>query len=451
MTFRQKSKLNKLVLTLTLLLSSTIYAQDKSTFSIIEAENYSVENNQKIKNVQLDLEASEKKIWETIAIGLPQINAQGNFQHFLDIPVSVVDAQVFNPLAPVGEIVEFKMGQTYSMSGTINVNQLIFDGSYIVGLQFSKFYQKMIVTNVDRTTKEIKMMVREAYYNTLVAQKNVELMDSILASTKTLWNQTKVFFDNGFILQEDLDQLELAYNRIQVNKNNADNQYTIAKNLLKLQMGYKLEDIIELTENLDDIIKNISANNPALKDFSVENNFNYVMLSQQMELDGYALKNEKAKYLPSLGAFLTYSQNAYRNDFDFFQDKPWYPTTVWGVGLTIPITSSGQKMMRVQQAEIKLEQDQNNLTEVEQALKFQELQLKVSFTSAYEMMLLEEKNITLAESIYMNSVNRKKEGAVNALNVTQMQNQLLQAQGSYIGAVMQVLKYKIELDKLYNQ
>ena len=433
-----------------LLLTTWTFGQDKTSFSITEAENYSVENNQKIKNIQLDLEASEKKIWETIAIGLPQINAQGNFQHFLDIPVSVVDAQVFNPLAPAGEIVEFKMGQNYSMSGTINVNQLIFDGSYIVGLQFSKFYQKMIITNVERTTTEVKMMVREAYYNTLVAKKNVVLMDSILSSTKKLWDQTKVFFDNGFILQEDLDQLELAYNRIKVNKQNAENQYTIAINLLKLQMGYKLEDTIELTENLDDVIQSISSNNPSLKEFSVEQNFNYIMLSQQMELDGYALKNEKAKYLPSLGAFLTYSQNAYRNDFDFFQDKPWYPTTVWGLGLSVPITSSGQKMMRVQQAEIKLEQDQNNLTEIEQSLKFQELQLKASFMSAYEMMLLEEKNIDLATSIYMNSVKRKKEGTVNALNVTQMQNQLLQAQGNYIGAVMQVLKYKIELDKLYN-
>ena len=438
------------ILLLCLGLTTKTYAQEKTVFSLTEAEQFSVENNQKIINAQLDLEASEKKIWETIAIGLPQINAEAKFNNFLDIPTSVVDATLFNPLAPPGTVSEFQMGQTYSMSGTINASQLIFDGSYIVGLQFTKFYQKMIQTSIEKTTSDTKMMVREAYYNTLVADKNVILMDSILVSTKTIWDQTKVFYNNGFILKEDLDQIELAYNRILVNKNNAENQFLIAKNLLKLQMGYHLDKSIELSENLDDLIVSITGNNPSLKSFSVENNFNYILTNQQMELDQYSLKNEKANYLPSLGAFFSHSQNSFNNEFSNLGSQ-WYPTTVWGVGLTVPITSSGQKMMRVQQAEIKVEQDKNTLIDVERGLKFQELQLKASFTSSYEMMLLEEKNVALAESIYINTINKKKEGAVNALIVTQMQNQLLQAEGSYIAAVMQMLTYKIKLDKLYNK
>ena len=443
---------HKLTLFITLLVSSLSIGQDITKFSLADAESFSVENSQKIKNVQLDLTKAEKKIWETTAIGLPQINAEGNFNHFIDIPTSVVDATLFNPMAPPGSVAEFKMGQTYNMTGTINVNQLIFDGSYIVGLQFAKFYKTMAETNINKTTSDTKMMVREAYYNALVAQKNVVLMDSIQASTKNLWNQTKVFFNNGFILKEDLDQLELAFNRVSVSRSNAGNQYNIAKNLLKLQMGYDLSKDIELTDNLDDILTEINTTNPALKLMSLDNNYDYIMVNQKMQLDEFALKNEKAKYLPSVGAFLSHSQNAYRNEFDFFKNGgSWYPTTVWGVGVKVPILSSGQKIMRVQQAKITLEQDKNTLADLENGLKFKELQLKASFISAYDMMLLEEKNVELAKSIYNNSLKRKKEGAVNALNVTQMQNQLLQAEGNYIGAVMQVLKYKIELDKLINQ
>jgi len=285
-----------------------------------------------------------------------------------------------------------------------------------------------------------------------VAKKNVILMDSIQLSTKTLWEQTKVLFNNGFILKEDLDQLELAFNRISVNKTNAKNQYGIAKNLLKLQMGYNLEQEIELTGNLDEVLIQISNSNPALKPFPLDNNFDYIMVNQQMQLDEFALKNEKAKYLPSIGAYLSHSQNAMRGEFDFFEGGgTWYPTTAWGISVKVPILSSGQRLVQVQQAKIVLEQDKNTIEDLESGLKFQELQLKMSYISAYEMMQLEEKNIALAQSIYQNAINRKKEGAVNALNVTQMQNQLLQAEGSYINAVMQVLKYKIELDKLTNQ
>ena len=440
------------ILFLCLGLFQKTYAQDKTIFSLADAEEFSVTNSQKIKNVQLDLEISEKKIWETIAIGLPQVNAEGDFNNMIDIPVSVVDATLFNPAAPPGTVMEFKMGQPYNMSGTININQLLFDGSYIVGLQFSKFYKKMAQTNIDKTTVDVKMMVREAYYNVLVATKNVTLMDSIQYSTKTLWEQTRVFYENGFILKEDLDQLELAYNRISVNKTNAESQLNISKNLLKLQMGYNLQSKIELSENLDDLVGEISEENPVLKPFSLENNFDYIMVNQKLQLDEFALKNEKAKYLPTVGAFLTHSQNAFRSEFNFFENGgDWYPTTIWGVGVKIPILSSGQRIVKIQQAQIVLEQDRNTITDLTNGLKFQELQLKTSYQSAYEMMEIEEKNIALAKSIYMNSVNRKKEGAVNALNVTQMQNQLLQAEGSYINAVMQVLKYKIELDKLTNQ
>jgi len=440
------------LLLLCLSLFPKIYAQDKTEFSLLEAEQYSVENSKKIKNTLIDLEVAKKKIWETTAIGLPQVNAEGTFQHLIDIPVSVVDASFLNPAAPPGSTAEFKMGQPYNMTGSINASQLIFDGSYIVGLQFSKFYKKMAETNIEKTTTDVKMLVREAYYNVLVAKKNVNLMDSIQFSTKTLWEQTKVFFENGFILKEDLDQLELAYNRISVNKTNAESQLNIAKNLLKLQMGYALENEIELSENLDDVVTQIRASNLTLKPFTLENNFDYIMVNQKLQLDKFALKNEKAKYLPSVGAYLSHSQNAFRGEFDFLENGgSWYPTTAWGISLKVPILSSGQRISKVQQAKLAIEQDKNSISDLESGLKFQELQLKTSYKSAYEMMELEEKNIALAKSIYMNSVNRKKEGAVNALNVTQMQNQLLQAEGSYINAVMQVLKYKIELDKLYNQ
>jgi len=431
---------------------TTIYAQDSTVFDLKSAEDYSVEHNQKVKNTQLELEKAQKKVWETIAIGLPQVNAEGKFQDMIDIPTSVVDATLFNPLAPPGTIMEFKMGQQYNVSGTITANQLIFDGSYIVGLQFSKFYKKIAQTNIDKTTIEVKELVREAYYNVLVAQKNVGLMDSILISTKEMWEQTKAMFETGFVLKENVDQIELAYNRMVQQKKSAEYQLGIAKNLLKLQMGYDLSKDIELTQSLDEVLDGIIGNNPALKEFSVNENYNYIMLNQQMQLDEYALKNERAKYYPSVGAFLSHSQNAYRSEFDFFDgDKSWYPTTVIGVGVKIPILSSGQRLMKVKQAEIKIEQDYNTLTQTEQALKFQEYQLKTSFTNAYEMMLLEEKNVALAQSLYNNALQRKEDGVVNALNVTQMQNQLLQAEGAYIGKIMQVLKYKIELDKLYSK
>ena len=216
-------------------------------------------------------------------------------------------------------------------------------------------------------------------------------------------------------------------------------------------MGYDFDQPLELTATLKDVLDEMQGNSPLLEDSGIKNNQNYVMLEQQKELDQYSLKNEKAAYLPSVGAFFTHSQNAFRSEFDFFQDKAWYPTTVWGVSMKIPIASSGQKVMRVQQVEIKIEQDQNNLKNLEKSLQFQELQLKTSYESASEMVELEKSSVELARRVYQRAILRNESGVVSPLEVTQLQNQLLQAEGNYIMAVMEMLRIKVQLDKLYNK
>lgn len=423
-------------------------AQDSTAFDLKQAEEFALNNNQSVKNAELDIEISQKKIWETTAIGLPQVSASGDFQQMLQIPTTVIDASLFDPTAPEGSVMEFQMGQEFSLGGNIQANQLLFDGSYIVGLQFAKFYKQMAETNLEKTEIETKIMVRQAYYNVLVAEKNLALLDSILLTTQELWDQTKVMFETGFILEQELNQLELTFNRINANRQNATNQVKVAKNLLKLQMGYDIDQDIELTLNFDDILSSILTENPALQEFNINNNYNYILVNQQMELDQYSLKNEKAAFLPSLGAFYQYGQNSYNSELDF---STWYPTSIWGVSLSVPISSSGQKIVKVQQAQIKLEQDQNNINQLEQSLKFQELQLKANFTNAYQIMLIEDQNVALAQSVYSDALARKKEGVINALTVSQLQSQLLQAEANYISATMQLFNTKIELDKLFNQ
>lgn len=429
----------------------SVQAQDQTSFSLEEAENYALNNSEKMKTALLDLEAAKKRVWETTAIGLPQISAEGNFSNFIEIPTQVVDASFINPNAQPGDIISFRAGQEYSSSLTFNVNQLLFDGSYIVGLKFAKFWMKMNENGVERSKAEVKSMVREAYYQVLVAKENVSLMDSILVSTEKLQQETQILFDNGLILKEDADQLTLALNRVKNSKLMAERQVEIATNLLKLQMGYDFDKELSLSGTLSDVLDGIISNSPVSKDYNPKDNSNYQMLSEQKVLDQFNVQNEKAGYYPSVAAFFQHSQNAFRNEFNFFADEQWYPTSVWGIGVKIPITSSGMQVMKVKQAEIKVEQDQLNLQNLERSLEFQELQLKATFQIAYDQMQMEKENVKLAKFIYAQSLKKKEFGAVNSLEVTQKQNQLLEAEGAYINSVMELLNVKIQLDKLFNQ
>lgn len=423
-------------------------AQQKGVFSLEAAEEFGVEHNVKTKNALLDYQMAQKRVWEATATGLPQVQAEGQFQQLLDIPVSVVDAQLFDPSAEEGQIVEFRAGQEFTTSLSLQVNQLLFDGSYIVGLRFAKFWKEMYSNAIGRSQSEVKTMVREAYYNALVAEENWSLMEAIFRSTEQLEQKTQAFYESGFTLKEEVDQVKLATNRMKVAKQAAERQVVVAHNLLKLQMGYELNQPIELSESLDSLLSEVTL--PAVVDRSLEvkDNDRYRMLAEQKRLDEFNLMKEKAANYPSLGAFFNHSQNAFRNEFNFFNDGRWYPTTVWGLSLKIPITSSGQRLMRIQQAEIKLEQDAHQLLDLKRSLEFQHMQLKAQFRNAHEQMVIEKENVDLATFIYDQALRKRSVGSISSLEVTQLQNQLLQSEGKYIEAILALLQAKIALDTL---
>ena len=250
------------------------------------------------------------------------------------------------------------------------------------------------------------------------------------------------------IEKEEVDQLELNLVRISSMKVTATRQVEVAKHLLKLQMGYPMNEPIVIEGRLHDFLKQIEFEYAELQG-SVKENINYIMLEQQKRLSEYDLKNKRFQHFPQLAAFFQHQYMAFRNEFNFFQDKPWYPSTAWGVTLRIPIMSSGMRAMQVQQAKIEVEKNENSLIEMHRTLQFQEIQTKLNFENALTQAKLETRNIELAKQIYRNTYLKKEIGMVTSLQVTQTYAQVLTSQTDYINAVLQILNAKNELDNLY--
>jgi outer membrane protein TolC len=224
-------------------------------------------------------------------------------------------------------------------------------------------------------------------------------------------------------------------------------QYNNALTLLKMAMFYPLDQPIDLKETATDLLAKASLKNTG----NIASNTNLILLQQQVEIDALNLKNKKSAYLPTLGGYFQQSYNAFRNEFDFFSDKPWFSQTVWGLQLSIPVFSSGQRKAQVEQAKIVVLQDENNYKITENALKMQEIQAINNLLGAQQKMQLQQENIRLAGKIYDNSILKQQIGKENSINVTQKYNQLMIAQSQYVGSLVDVFQSKLTLDKLYNQ
>ena len=436
---------NKLYIAFCLLVVNNIMGQQ--SFSLEQAQEYAIEHSQKTKNATLDLQISEKKVWETTAAGLPQVSASGNFKNFIDIPTSVLPASAFNPLAPKDQLVGIKFGTEFNTTGTIQVNQLLFSGNYLVGLQAAKTYTNLSKQLQEKSKQEIKQDVAEAYYTVLVLEENIKTLDSMLIKIEDLYKTTKILVENKVIESTNESQLKLSVLQVQNAKSKIKSQLEVSKSFLKMQMGMDLNTKIELTETYEDAT-NKSINNTVEK-FSVTNNINYQLLETQLMLNELSYKNTKANYLPSLVAFFSHQQNAQRNEFNFFdKDKDWYPTTVWGLSLNVPIYSSGKRASQVSQAKLQMKKTENTIEELGRGLELQMIQAKASYNNAKEVYETQLIAVEVAKEILKSTTIKYKEGVVSSMELTQAQNQLLQTQTELTNAGFNLIKAKLAIDKL---
>lgn len=433
---------NRIFLLALLALSFGTSAQE---FSLFEAQSHALENAENIKNAELDLESAEKQVVETRAIGLPQINSEMNFQNFLNIPVQVVDGSF---IGQPGTLVSFRAGTDYSSSAGVSVNQLIFDGSYIIGLKVSNFYTEFVSTSIKRSQQQVLFDVTRAYEMALISERNKSFIDTLVKITEDLKEKQTQLFEVGLIPEEEIDQTNYSLLTVKTNQTAANLAYNNALTMLKMTMAYPIENEITLTDDLDNLLQE------QLTDLSgdVNNNLQLELLNKQKVLSEYDLKNIKMRNLPRLAGFFNHQYNAYRNDFNFTDSgEKWFPQTVWGINLTIPIFASGDRWAKTQKAKIAVKQDEFTIQQFERTLQAQEIQIKNNLTSARKNLELQGENIKLARKIYDNSLVKAEIGKENSILVTQKYNQLIAAQTQYVNAMMDVFNAKLELDQLYNK
>lgn len=433
------------IIILAALIGLTVQNVAQNSFSLDAAKQYALEHNKDFQNARLDELIMKKKVWETTAQGLPQVSAEGKFQNYVDIPTQVLPANAFNPAAPADQLVGVKFGTDYNVNGSISVSQLVFSGNYIVGLQAVKASTELYSVLSEKKAIDIKANVTEAYYTVLVLKENRGILDETLLTMQELLSSTQKLVDEKVMVATNAKQLELSVLQVQNGIAQIDAQISMAKDLLKYQMGMPLNNTIEVEGTLD------MANEEAMQ-VSPNQNIDYILLENQLDLNELSLKNTKANYLPTLAAFLTHQQVAQRNEFNFFDgEQPWYPTTIWGLQLSVPIFSSGQKAAQVSQAKIEVEKTQNQLEFVEQGLQLQINQATTNYTLAQQTLELKRKSIEVAQQVFDDNQILYKEGVVSSIELTQSQSQLLQTQTEYTNALYELVKAKVALDKLANK
>lgn len=445
---------NRIILFILLFLPFSALAQIagepavKNAFSLEEAQLYALQNNLNISNSRLDEEIARKKIAETRAIGLPQVDGQVNFQKFLDIPVQLIPAEFFG--GPPGTFEEIRFGTNYNLTAQLSVNQLLFDGTYFVGLKAAAVYAELSQRQTHLSELDVKLNVEKAYFTALLSSTNLQFMQRNMEEAERQLFETQQLYENGFVEQLDVDRLQLNLNNLENQINALERQKDAARLLLKFQMGYPMADDILLTDSLERFANEPAS--PVAEGDYTSNRIEYQLLQTQAELQKLNTQSYNVSYLPSISGSFIHQQVAQRNEFNFTQSGyPWFPSTILGVTLRLPIWDSFTKSAQIQQSKLELEKILNQQDNLSESVSLEVAQARNDLLTAQEQFATQEQNLELAERIHEKSNIKYKEGVGSSLELSTAQSSFYQTQTNYFTALYELLIARAELQKATGQ
>ncbi len=430
----------------------SISAQQKSTkqsysYNLNEAIEYALAHNYSAINAGRDIDAAKAKKWETTTIGLPQINAAVGYQNNIKLQKSLIPAEFFG--GQPGEFAEVAFGTKQNMFASTSLSQLIFNGSYLVGLQSAKVYLQISENAKIKTNQEIREMVINAYGNVLLADESSAILEKNKTNLEKTLNETNQIFKNGLIEEENVEQLQITLATIKSAQENVKRQKTIATNMLKLVLGIAMENDLTLTDKLSTLSQNNIDLGLTQSAFLVENTIDYKIQQNVLDSKKLLILLEKSNALPSLAATYNLGYNAFGNQFQFFNsNQRWLNYSNIGLNLNIPVFSSLGRSAKTQQAKIALEQAKTQMLQVEQSLKLQFEKAKSDYEYSLEQLNTTKSSLTLAERIENKQQIKLKEGLSSSFDLSEAQRQLYTAQQNYLQAMLDVINKKATLEKI---
>lgn len=439
-----------------------------------EAISYAIKNNYENSKASNDIKAARKRKWETTTMGLPQISGKLDYQNWLKQRVSVFPASFSDPFSQLRYLDKFynleglkktelppaptqgaaiPIGAKQTLDASVTLSQLIFDGSYIVGLQSAKTYMKISEQAKEKTELVTKEAVINAYGNVLVAQESVKVLEKNKKILTRNVEETQKIYDNGLTELENVEQLQITLGTLESGLRNAKRMEKIAYQMLNIVLGNSVDEPLELTDSLSQITQNNTDLSLLSDVFDFKNHIDYQMTENNRESKRLLMRLEQSKALPTLAAYINYGANANADKkFTFFnKEQQWFDYSLFGVSLKVPIFSSLGRSSKVARARINLETADLQMQEVVKKLTLQAESAKSEYQLSIENLETAKKNLDLAEKIEKKQQVKFFEGISSSFDLSRAKNQLYTQQNNYIQAMVNVINKKAKLETALNK
>ena len=207
-----------------------------------------------------------------------------------------------------------------------------------------------------------------------------------------------------------------------------------------------MDSTISITSNFSSTLSNFI-------DFKTDqNNTSEVkIVSQNLKLDELQLKITKSEGLPVVSGFFSHQQMAMRNSFNFFDtQKDWFPATLWGINIYIPIFNSGEGKAKTTQKEIAILKTTHQLENISREIATLLQMLKDDYQTSIDRYEIYAKKLQVAENIYQDELKKYELGTSQLMNLSEKKMQVIKAEQELLEKELEIYKIKAQLEKYTN-
>ncbi len=432
-------------MTICLAFASLGVAEAQVQLTLDKAIEIALNDNPTIKVADLEIERYDYVYKQAVSTLYPQIDVSG--QYALAIRRQEM-TQGFS----------FGGKNTFNVSG--NVSLPLFVPSVYRQMKMTRTQMATAVESARANRIDLVAAVRSAYYNVLLAEQSLTVLQEAIATTQRVVDNTKDLYDNGLAAEYDYLTAQVQLSNLKPQALQAESAIEITKLQLKMYLSIPEDVDIEVSGTLDDFRTKVLLGEDYTMDIS--ENTTLKTLDLQRELLEHQEKMIQTTRMPTIAAFGSISYiGQERIDLSGLmgggmggataaanQSKFWwqYPISV-GAQISIPIFSGLKKTnqlreVRNQMAQLELQRDY-----AEEGIRLQVQASVNTLLTARETMLANELTVEQAEKAYDISLTRYNAGAGTIIELNTAQLSLTQAQLSYSQSIYDYLSAYAEYEK----
>jgi outer membrane protein TolC len=433
------------LLLVTILFPLASNGQKTTRLSFDDAIKLALENNANVKVQSLERKVAKKVIYQNLALGLPSISVGQNYTDNIELPAQFFDIN--------GDGVQDKLqfGNRYSAVGGVGVNQLVFDGSYIVAVLASRVLTTQAQENYKKSILQAKQDVSQAYHLAIVLEKNLGALETTIKSSKESLKSIKAMAKEGFVEDLEADQLDLILKNLEINSINLVNQIYIAHQLLTLHCGLSPESKLNLTSSIESLLISPNAAQALLaSEFDVSNHVDFKLMESNRMGQKLNLKNEKVQFLPKIYAGYNLNRQFVSEDANVFDPDGFQSNNVnfssWNLSASLPIFNSGRRIAKIQEERIKLQELDILLENTEMGLILKHKQARAEYANSLKIYQLQLEGAKVSKQILKNAEAKLRAGTISSMEYAQVSNQYQESITSMLQSANNTLNKKVALE-----